>query len=59
MTSDTLDARRNFLKFLAGSPLLASLPAAKGFCDEWKWENSTSFELISAAKEAIDVFDFE
>ena len=34
MNTDKLAARRNFLSFLAGSPVLASLPALPGFGDE-------------------------
>ena len=59
MNDNKLDARRNFLRFLAGSPLLASLPTAPGFCDELDLENATLSDLISEANEAIDVFDFE
>ncbi len=55
MNAIHLEARRNFLKFLAGSPLLAAarLPSALG--DEIDPETSN---LISSAKDAINVFDF-
>ena len=59
MNHNKLDARRNFLRFLAGSPLLASLPTAPGFCNELDLENAALSDLISEANEAIDVFDFE
>ena len=59
MNNTRLDARRNFLRFLAGSPLLASLPAAIGNCDEIDLADASLSGLISEADDAIDVFDFE
>src|SRR5665213_2546246 len=48
--------RRNFLKFLAASPLLASLPARA-------WQTHTLDEalatLLTTPKDALDVMDFE
>src|SRR5204863_9426061 len=47
-------SRRAFLAFLAGSPLLAA-----GFSREWLAQNSQNASLITAAADALDVFDFE
>jgi 4-hydroxymandelate oxidase len=44
--------RRNFLKFLAASPLLASLPARA-------WQTQNLDEVLANPKEALDVMDFE
>jgi len=44
MHDNKLDARRNFLIFLAGSPLLASLPTAPGFCDALDLEDGGNTE---------------
>jgi isopentenyl diphosphate isomerase/L-lactate dehydrogenase-like FMN-dependent dehydrogenase len=44
--------RRNFLKFLAASPLFASLPARA-------WQTHTLDEVIASPKDALDVMDFE
>src|SRR5580704_13409788 len=44
--------RRNFLKFLAASPLLASMPAAA-------WQTHALDEVLSNPKDALDVMDFE
>jgi len=44
-------SRREFLKFLAGSPLLAGLPASR--------LQSIADYVISDPSEAIDVLDFE
>jgi isopentenyl diphosphate isomerase/L-lactate dehydrogenase-like FMN-dependent dehydrogenase len=44
--------RRNFLKFLAASPLLASLPARA-------WQTHTLDEVLANPKDALDVMDFE
>jgi len=57
MNDIKLEARRHFLKFLAGSPLLASLPTTPGFCDDL--ESAEVLNLISEPSEAIDIFDFE
>ena len=48
-----LTSRRAFLAFVAGSPLLA------GFSREWLAQNIQSPSLITAAVDALDVFDFE
>ncbi|MBV9767973.1 MAG: alpha-hydroxy-acid oxidizing protein [Bryobacterales bacterium] len=44
--------RRQFLKFLAASPLLASLPAHA-------WQNHTLDEVLDNPKDALDLMDFE
>ncbi len=44
--------RRAFLKFLAASPLLASLPARA-------WQTHTLDEVLANPKDALDVMDFE
>jgi 4-hydroxymandelate oxidase len=44
--------RRNFLKFLAASPLFASLPARA-------WQTHTLDEILASPKDALDVMDFE
>jgi isopentenyl diphosphate isomerase/L-lactate dehydrogenase-like FMN-dependent dehydrogenase len=44
--------RRNFLKFLAASPLFASLPARA-------WQTHTLDEVLANPKDALDVMDFE
>ena len=44
--------RRNFLKFLAASPLLASLPARA-------WQTHTLDEILANPNDALDVMDFE
>src|SRR5580700_7616151 len=44
--------RRKFLKFLAASPLFASLPAPA-------WQNHTIDEVLASPKDALDVMDFE
>jgi 4-hydroxymandelate oxidase len=44
--------RRNFLKFLAASPLFASLPAHA-------WQAHTLDEVLASPKDALDVMDFE
>jgi len=57
MNDIKLEARRHFLRFLAGSPLLASLRTTPGFCDDL--EPAEVSNLISEPGEAINVFDFE
>lgn len=47
----TIQNRRRFLRFLAGSPLLGALPAAA-----WQAEQ---FPLVTNPKDALDVMDFE
>ena len=44
--------RRAFLKFLAASPLFASLPARA-------WQTHTLDEILASPKDALDVMDFE
>jgi 4-hydroxymandelate oxidase len=44
-----IDGRRRFLKFLAGSPLLASVPAAA-------WQQAA---VLADPKDAVNVMDFE
>jgi 4-hydroxymandelate oxidase len=44
--------RRNFLKFIAGSPLFASLPAMA-------WQTQQSEPVLASAKDAFDVMEFE
>jgi 4-hydroxymandelate oxidase len=44
--------RRNFLKFLAASPLFAGLPAAA-------WQTHTLDEVLANPKDALDLMDFE
>jgi 4-hydroxymandelate oxidase len=44
--------RRNFLKFLAASPLFASVPARA-------WQTHTLDEVLATPKDALDVMDFE
>jgi isopentenyl diphosphate isomerase/L-lactate dehydrogenase-like FMN-dependent dehydrogenase len=55
--------RRRFLKFLAGSPLLAGPMAAlaqeQRLPDPSVWAPRTLDKLISAPNEALSVFDFE
>src|SRR5262245_48694670 len=59
--------RRKFLKFLAGSPLLAAggalageglMPGSK-LPDPLMWAPMRAEDLIKSPKEAINVFDFE
>ena len=47
--------RRAFLRFLAASPLLAGLDLPRGWLDV----HARQSDLITAAKDALDVFDFE
>src|SRR6266852_9228851 len=64
-SADTSTSRRNFLKFLAGSPLLAY--AVPGFAhetpsrlpDPMAWAPRDMGEPIKSPKDAINVFDFE
>jgi len=44
--------RRNFLKFLAASPLFAAMPARA-------WQTHTLDEILANPKDALDVMDFE
>ena len=67
MRVDRATSRRQFLKFLAASPLFASsLPAfAEGpvpgvrLPDPLMWAPLTTDKLIKSPKDAINVFDFE
>jgi len=66
MLVDQSTSRRNFLKFLAGSPLLAyaGRPSFAGetpsrFPDPMIWAPPSTGELIKSPKDAINVFDFE
>src|SRR5579863_5622768 len=45
-------SRRNFLRFLAASPLFAGLPARA-------WQAHTLDEILANPKDALDVMDFE
>src|SRR5712691_10004256 len=64
-SADTSTSRRNFLKFLAGSPLLAY--AVPGFAhetpsrlpDPMTWAPRDMGEPIKSPRDAINVFDFE
>lgn len=47
--------RRALLRFLAASPLLAGLDLPRG----WRSSHAQQPDLIAAAKDALDVFDFE
>ncbi len=47
--------RREFLRFLAGSPYLAALAGAKAF----GWQTAETPYVISNPKEALNVFEFE
>src|SRR4051812_2977602 len=62
-TTSRSTARRNFLKFLSASPLLAYAgdgPVAPGkLPDPLLWAPHRTDELIASPKDAINVFDFE
>jgi 4-hydroxymandelate oxidase len=47
-----LQNRRNFLKFVAASPLFAALPAGA-------WQTHTLDEVLANPNDALDVMDFE
>jgi 4-hydroxymandelate oxidase len=53
--------RRNFLKFLAASPLLANTALAEGlrWSDPVDWAPRDPSKLIADPTQALDVFDFE
>jgi len=59
MNKIEINARRNFLKYLAGSPLLAMLPSMNAFSAEADPSSSQLVDLISEATDALDVFEFE
>ena len=55
-------SRRQFLKFLAASPLLAGVPRAallEAFAQNTTASTAAAGDVIAAAKDAINVFDFE
>src|ERR1700687_2972090 len=63
---DKTSARRRFLKFLSGSPLLAipgfaawAAETPSRFPDPIIWAPFSPEDLITSPKEAINVFDFE
>jgi len=55
MPADITSSRRAFLRFLAASPLLARLDLPRGLIAG----SAQQPELVTAAKDALDVFDFE
>lgn len=66
MTATSATNRRRFLQYLAASPLLARSALAeegpagpRGLTDPMIWAPSRLENLITSAKDAIDVFDFE
>src|ERR1700675_3830711 len=63
---DPTSARRQFLKFLAGSPLMAipgfatwAAETPSRFPDPIIWAPFNPQDLIASPKDAINVFDFE
>ena len=54
-SSSSVPSRRTFVRFLAASPLIASLDLPRGFVSAL----ADQPDLITAAKDALDVFDFE
>jgi isopentenyl diphosphate isomerase/L-lactate dehydrogenase-like FMN-dependent dehydrogenase len=54
-SSPPLNGRRALLRFLAASPLVAGLGLPRGWLDAFAQQS----DLITAAKDALDVFDFE
>jgi 4-hydroxymandelate oxidase len=54
----TTAARREFLKFLAASPYVASLGGVGAFLQQTAW-GAESSDLIAAPADALTVFDFE
>ena len=63
---DPTSARRQFLKFLSGSPLLAipgfaawAAEAPSRYSDPIMWAPFNPQDLIASPKDAINVFDFE
>src|SRR3989475_2265417 len=53
MTPDTVEARREFIKFLAASPYVAMLGGVSAFLPQ------SASELITDPAKALNVFDFE
>ncbi len=57
-----LHDRREFLRFLAASPLLAGVPLeaiANAFAQNTTASTAAAGDVIAAAKDAVNVFDFE
>jgi isopentenyl diphosphate isomerase/L-lactate dehydrogenase-like FMN-dependent dehydrogenase len=52
-------ARRDFLKFLAASPYVASLGGVSSFLRQTNLAQGADSNVISTPGEALDVFDFE
>ncbi|HET6931643.1 MAG TPA: alpha-hydroxy acid oxidase [Candidatus Acidoferrum sp.] len=61
MREPVLTARREFLKFLAASPYVASLGGVAAFLEEsgFAQNSSRSSEVIASPAEALNVLDFE
>src|SRR3981189_2183908 len=63
MNPSSVTARRNFLKFLAGSPYVTALGGVAAFMERSGLAQMTpqdsSANLIKSPAEALDVFDFE
>ncbi len=55
---ESLDNRRQFLRFLAGTPLLAASGTLPFLAQRLWAADEFSSELIAAAEEALNVFDF-
>jgi isopentenyl diphosphate isomerase/L-lactate dehydrogenase-like FMN-dependent dehydrogenase len=56
---DKLSARREFLKFLAASPYVASLGGVTSFLRQNATAPSGRSDMIASPAEALNVFDFE
>jgi len=56
---DTCSGRREFLKFLAGSPLLAAFGLPSQLLGQSASQVELGNELIAAVGDALNVFDFE
>jgi len=54
-----MTGRREFLKFLAGSPLLAALGLPLSLRGQYLENNEMGERLITEVEEALNVFDFE
>src|ERR1700720_3376121 len=61
MSQSTGSARRDFLKFLAGSPYVAALGGFAAFMERTGLAQTpqAGSEVIGSPADAIDVFDFE
>ena len=55
---NTMTGRREFLKFLAGSPLLAALGLPRSLHGQYLENNEMGERLITEVGEALNVFDF-